>query len=307
MTRTSGRLAQLLRAAGRREAPDEAMMQRLRSATHSAWQAGLARRRRQRRLAVAASLLLLAAAGVLLARFHDQEPAMMVARDIRGQPVRVGQPVVAPAGGLALVRLPGATTTLRLAAGTRIAWRSASELDLVAGSLYMDTGSTGDPLPLRLQAGPVSIAHVGTQFLARRLADAVQVSVREGRVQLDRGGQQVELVRGDAATVSFRSDAPIDRYSAPSSGARWAWVDALAPPLAIEGRNLYAVLQALAYQAGLVLRIDDPGVLARTETTVLHGPDLALPPADALQAILATTDLAGLVYMEGDEVRIGRR
>ncbi len=308
MTPPSRKLEHLLREAGHRPEPDAQMLERLRAATHAAWQAQLAERRRQRQrwFAIAASLLLVAVGGLLMIRQQDSVPAMVVA-SMDGRLLRAGEEVTAPAAGLVLLRMPQTGTSLRLAPGTRLRWRTAEAVELLAGRIYVDTGHESDALPLRIEAGPVSIMHVGTQFVAERLADGVQVLVRDGVVRMSRGNDIVQLSRGETAKASFASGTAIERTVSASSGEAWSWADALAPPLLVEGRDLRSVLQEMAYQAGFTLRFDQASIESRAAGTMLHGPAIELPPTQALHAVLATSDLRVLPASSGDDVLIGPR
>ncbi|MGC4027880.1 MAG: FecR domain-containing protein [Steroidobacteraceae bacterium] len=313
MTPPSGKLGDLIRDAGRRQAPDAAMLERLHVSTHAAWQAQLAaRRRRYRFLATAASLLLVTAGALLLNRYRTAEPALAVARvsseaPAAGRLLHAGEEVQAGASGLVLVRVPETGTSLRLAAGTRLRWRAAGDVELLSGQVYVDTGHGSTTPALQIEAGPVSITHVGTQFVAQHLTHGVQVLVRDGLVRMSRGSEVVQLARGEAATASFDPGMAIEQKPAASSGAEWEWVDALAPPLRVEGRDLRSVLQEMAYQAGFVIRFDEAGTETRAAVTVLHGPAIELPPPEALRAVLATAGLRVLPASTGDEILIGPR
>lgn len=308
MNPSPGNLGELIRAAGRRTGPDAATLERLRAAAHASWQARLAeRRQRQRRVfAMAASVLAVVAGALLTFTLRNGASDVIVASVIDPAPgvtaqLHVGDEVLAPPAGMALARAPDGATSLRLAGGTRIRWRSPEDVELLSGRLYVDTGRSGDPRALRIAAAAVQIEHVGTQFMTERFADRVQVSVRDGQVRVSRDGQSLQLVEGETGVAAFDTGRPLTRSAVALSGPEWDWAEALAPHVVVEGRSLQAVLADLAYESGLPLRFASRDSEAAAANTLLHGPAIRLPPRAALRAVLATTQLQLIEPAGADE------
>lgn len=310
-------LAELIRAAGHRPEPSAEVMGRLRAGAHAQWQAGLRERRRRRLFAVAAGVAVLGFGALLLSVGRFSEAPSIVARltqagdhqIVRARPdadvldsdlLGVGDELRTPAStGITLAQLPQGTTSLRLAPATRLRWKSAERVELLAGAIYIDTSHgapgarAGDATanPLVIEIGAARIEHIGTQFMVTRRDDRTEVRVRDGMVRVTLGDESRRLVRGEAALVPSSGEGTIETERGAASGIVWQWVDGLAPRVPIEGRDLLTVLKTLAYEAGLELRFARPGVEATARGTTLHGPSLDLPPRDAMRAVLASSDL----------------
>jgi hypothetical protein len=329
-------LAQLLRVAGHRPTPPEEALKRMRTHVHGEWQAMLARRRRRQIFAVAASVLLAVGVSVpLLLRVPGTPPVAIAqlqgaapdlgivrgtraARQFAADRFAAGDELRTGAHAIALTRTDDPRGVLRLAAGSRLRWTDSTHVDLLQGRLYVDTGATRPTstagathgvtpaASLIVQAGEARIEHVGTQFLAERTNSGGTVSVREGRVRIDLAGTRAELGRGEAASFSDRG-ASLERTRSGADEDTWAWAEALAPHLALEGRDLRAVLAELAYEHGQSLRFARPEVETQVSQTVLHGPPLQLAPAEAMRTLLATAGFSATTGDGGSELVIDQR
>ena len=300
MNEPRDQIADLVRTAGRRPDLSPEAFQRMRAATHAQWQTELRSRKRQRFLAFAAGIAVLGLVALFSLMKAPGKPAVVahVAETADHQFLDAGDEFRSPASrGVTLTRLPDASTSLRLAAGTHLRWKSAGQVELLAGAIYVDTrhGSPGvaPPAsePLVIVAGSARIEHLGTQFMVVRRDPDVQVSVRDGLVLVTLGSESRSLERGETATLPVVETGTIQSGRMDGSGADWQWVDVLAPSLAIEGRDLLSVLKALAYEGGIEIRFANPGIEAMARTTTLHGPALDLPPREAMRALLTSSGL----------------
>lgn len=321
-------IAQLLRQAGKRSQPAPEAMERMRLSTHAAWRRRLRERARRRWFAAAASVLLVVAAGALtwrsvgtsgdalVARITASAPSLELRRSVIDtlrdrdpQVLRTGDRLITGSdAGATLAQFPGGNTTLRLDRNTEVAWIAASELRVVRGSVYVDTGVSGDlSPPLTLLAGEVRIAHVGTRFMTRVDGNTVRVAVRDGRVRVERGADSLLAGRGEEVEVVLDGTLPIVGRTIATSGDHWEWADVLAPATPIEGRPLSQVLAALAWQSGQELRYGNAAIAAQAGDVILHGPALAMPPRTAIEAVIATTPFEIEVVAGGEgELRIVR-
>jgi hypothetical protein len=325
-------VGRLIQAAGRRSAPSRDSLARMREAVHAEWQAGLRRRSRNRLFAIAASVLVLVGGGLLVANGPGLRPdggavvaslvqpgtAVSVDSGWRGWLRSSDSPDDLHAGdivstgsqyGTTLVRLPDARTTLRLDAATRLAWSSPGRVRLLSGRVYIDTGSGADGAPaadpLRIEAADTLVEHVGTRFVTSVDGSVVEVAVRDGLVRVTTAAQVASLARGERARVE--GQGAIVKAAGSAAGDGWGWVDALAPRLAIEGRDLLTVLRSLGFEAGVELAFAGQDIEARAGATVLHGPPVDLPPLEAMQAILATTSFVTREDGRPDRLRLELR
>jgi hypothetical protein len=191
--------------------------------------------------------------------------------------------------------------TLRIAPDTRFEVVTANEVALRAGEMYVDMPpdmARGAAFVVRTPLG--SIEHIGTQFDVTAVYREVLIRVREGRVRLSRGSAAetasagTELVVPPTGTTSRRSIA--------THGRQWEWVEALEPEYALEDRKLLDFLQWAARETGCRLSFSDERARALAEQTRLHGSVRGLPPAQALQRVLATTSLQS--EFEADVIRV---
>ena len=316
MTEPRDRIADLIRGAGQRPEPSAEVYERLRLNTHAHWQAGLRERRRRKFLAIAASVAVLGVGTLLFSLLVSRPQPVIVARLIQATDhevlrarggadaldsdlLGVGDELRIPGPqGITLAQLPKGTTSLRLAAGSRARWKSADRIELLAGAIYVDTshGAPGGGLtqaahdPLVIEVGDARIEHIGTQFMAVRRGNEVEVHVRDGLVRVTLGSDSRQLARGESANLRA-TGGPIQVGRDVTTEPAWQWADALAPRVPIEGRDLLTVLRTLAYQSGLELRFATPALEAAAAGTTLHGPILNLAPRETMRALLTTAGL----------------
>jgi ferric-dicitrate binding protein FerR (iron transport regulator) len=311
-------LQTLLRQAGRRPPPPDRVTAEVYQRTRRAWEFQLRRRQSMRRgYALAAGLVLALLVGRITWNFY---PHQVVAAAPQGQAVLITHtawhPFASRLGGAlyagdsvqtgsvgALLHGPGGTE-LRIARDTQLLLLSADRLDLKHGRLFVQTGTLASIQHLAVVTGLGIVEHLGTRFLVDREHDALLVAVRDGRVALHYGHDQaVELQGGQAAHVDPQGG--LRRWTLAALDETWDWADAMAAPLAIDGQSLYAVLSEIAQRTGLALRFDSAEAEAEAQRLSLHGAPLQLQPRFALEAVLATTTLAGST--SGREIVVSAR
>ena len=317
MTEPQDRIADLIRGAGQRPEPSAEVYERLRLTTHAHWQAGLRQRRRRRLFAIAASVALLGIGAAFFSLLQPTPAPVIVARltqaadhqilrarngadALDGELLGVGDELhTSGSQGVTLAQLPNGTTTLRLDAHTRVRWKSADRIELLAGAIYVDTshGAPGGGLtqaahdPLVIEVGDARIEHIGTQFMAVRRGNEVEVHVRDGLVRVTLGSDSRRLARGESANLRA-TGGPIQTGRDAAADPALAVGGCFAPRVPIEGRDLLTVLRTLAYQSGLELRFATPALEAAAASTTLHGPILDLAPRETMRALLTTSGLS---------------
>lgn len=303
-------VARLLRQAGKRAVPSPDMVERVRTQVHAVWREELVRRRRRRVLAVAASVMTLTFAGLWMLQQRGANAPQVVASIERGSAelgiqgeragpdatVLVGDRLETGPDAGAVLRLAGdagSNKSLRLAPGTRIDWVGPGQVRLLAGQVYLDAGAAtpGASTAIAFEAAGVRIQHVGTRFLVALSDTHLDVKVRDGTVRVEGAGEVALLQGGELGRMGLEKSGvtPMQRLPVGSSGEEWSWVDDLAPSLEIDEQSLWSVLQRAAQEGGLEIRFESAAVEQRARETVLHGPALAMPPRQALDAVLVTT------------------
>lgn len=337
-------LAAIIRGAGARTRPPEAAREAVYAAVHTEWRAVVASRTRARWRTLGWSLaatLAVATVGAWLAVPLVRPAAATVAEVVRSSgPVTVGPVNIGPVnigdnpgksslasaqagtaivagtmvgtgqGGRAALRIGAAS--VRIDEDSLVAFVSADQLVLRRGAVYVDTGGAGAG-SLRVGTPLGTVEHLGTQYETRLVGESLRVSVREGRVAVDRpdrpdhNSARLEGVAGERLTVE--SDGAVQRQIIGRSGEQWAWTSEIAPAFAIDERPLPEFLHWVSRETGLQVAYASPAVERQAEAVILRGSVTGLTPAQALTAVLATTELQS-VETDGVlliEARAGKR
>lgn len=215
-----------------------------------------------------------------------------------GQALAVGQELVTGPRGKAALAL-GKGVTVRLDADTRVALAGIDRMVIERGAVYLDSGETaGAGQALRIDSRFGSTRHLGTQYEVRVLPAALQVTVREGRVETapatGRASPQVAMA-GEQLLVA--ADGDVARQAVDRRDPRWSWIADVTPPYAIEDRKLADFLAWVCRETGRELTFADPASEAAARAIVLRGSVAGLSPDEALAAVMATTTLT---YMDTD-------
>lgn len=298
-------LTRLLARVGRRPEPPEETREAVYLTTVIAWRDSV-RRRRRRRFGL---LTLAAAAAAAVAGLSFRVPSggptpVLVATVIRGPgaatpvtTIHMGDAIAAPRpDGLVLSTRAG--HELRLAAGTRAHFTAPDRLRLEAGRVYFESATPGR---FEIDSHYGAASHVGTRYAVELRATALIVRVRDGLVAVETQAAHVRVPRGTQVTFDARGREQ-SRGAISTWGPAWSWVDALAPPLRLDGRPLVDVLEEIARESGRQLEFADDRVREACRHIDLKGPLLELPIGDRLYAVLATTGFEAVE--SGDRILI---
>jgi ferric-dicitrate binding protein FerR (iron transport regulator) len=310
-------LASLIQAGGRREAPPEWAYERAYAAMSGAWQAKLRARRARTLVALAASIAVLGVSVSFVLNMRESRPHALaslgrVERLIGAVEVRTGAgewtqlkdtatdltegtQLRTSAGSGAALQISGAS--VRIADRTELVLDSQARLLVQQGTLYVDTGGDIEPQRMLIIAGSTSVTDVGTQYEVRYRGGEYRVRVREGLVLLQRRGLQRRGIAGEQITVGqddvFRS-TPIA-----ANDPDWRWIQGLAPAPDIDEQPLTVLLAWVAREAGVQVRYSSPAIERKATATILHGTIQRLKPFEALEVMLATTDLRYELLADG--------
>ncbi len=166
-------------------------------------------------------------------------------------------------------------TTLRLASNRIV--------ELRRGAVYIESGGAGNAVEVRTPFG--SVRDIGTRFEVR-VQSGLTVRVREGSVDLSTKTNRVRVMSG------FESNVAADGVPATASlrSEEESWTAAIAPPFAIEGQSMAALLEYCSRESGLPLRYDE-GVERVARATLLHGSMSEQSPVDTAAEIAPTAGL----------------
>ena len=260
-----------------------------------------ARSRRRRHVRwLAAAVVLFAIGGVALWQQIDSSaPAIATVESLTGhvrnstldRVVEVGDFVAAgtrleTGSGGATLHL-AETISVRIDKHSSLRFESPSALTLEAGAVYLDTGPE-ETHTVQVQT-PFGVARdIGTQFEVRLLEDALQVQVREGRVDVEQGPAHHEVAAGTRAT--FRG-GEVRHQDLSAHAAEWSWAVARAPAFELSGRPLNEVLAWVSRETGWQIVFVDPAVEREVGEQLIQGSIGGLRPDQAAGAVLPAFDL----------------
>lgn len=311
-------LARLVHAAGRRETPHVQAYERALAAATEVWQAKVRRRRWRMAFATAASIAALTAGAAFVLRSLDSPSThpgyaaaqiarvigVVRARTIDGNWIEVregsdGLPIgtgVRTDAESAVALLVG-TVSVRIASNAEVVLESHSQLRLVHGKVYVDTGSGNLPGRMSVISAAGSVSDVGTQFEVQYDPTGYRVRIREGEVLLRYNARQQRGRAGEQ--LSIDANGAIRSTPIASGGPTWSWVHALASAPDVDNQPVALLLAWVARETGVEVRYATPAVERRAMTTILHGSIHDLEPLEALRVMLATTDLQHEVLADG--------
>lgn len=303
-------LEALLREVGRRDEPSAAAMAEVRRTVHGEWLATISQRKRQRRVfafAIAASIAFVTVLAGWTLRFAapDAEFAVTVARIAgdarlqtipasRGHTIKVGDTVAIGSVlttddemRVALAFGPG--TSIRIDRGSKIERVSPSRFRLSAGAVYIDAQPQAEHHELLIETRAGDVQHVGTQYQVRQSGQVVEVSIREGRVQI--AGSHGTALASAGERVHIAAAGEVRRGAISGQDPAWEWAEATSPVFALDNRTLAEFLEWVARETGRQVVYASPEARRRAEALKLHGSIDGLDLDTALSAVLSTTDL----------------
>ena len=204
------------------------------------------------------------------------------------QPVHAGD-VLATGAGQKLSILIDNAESLRLDQNTTLAFVAKGEFRLDAGRVYADTGDfmyRDRGLIIHTEKGTVT--DVGTQFAVQVASSGLDVAVREGRVDISRGGNDFVAVAGER--LRLESDNQPTVAALEPHDAFWDWTAALAPVFDIENKSLLDFLRWAARETGRELIFADNELRMSAMRTDLHGSVADFEPIEAVESVLAATN-----------------
>jgi ferric-dicitrate binding protein FerR (iron transport regulator) len=303
-------LGELLKEVGRRDLPPADFTRDLKATLHAEWRAGVDRRQAARRRwawggAVAATLAAVAigvgvrstdTAAIETGRIaRVAGPLTIVTHDARtlsaavDQSITVGERLQTHAASRAAVQLANGVT-LRLDHDTDLRFDAGNRITLAQGALYVDAGAEGQAgRALVVDTSHGSVRHLGTLYEVRVGDETLRVSVREGKVEVARDDAAIVGVAGERLLITRSGN--LERVTIAANADDWDWLESVAPQFAIDGKPLVEFLSWAGRELGQEVVFTTPATEAEARAVVLKGSTTGLNPAQALDAVLATTTL----------------
>lgn len=304
-------LGELIQVAGRRPSPSSDHYEQTLAAAHAVWQQKVrATRQRQRVVAVAASIAIVAIGIGAVLRLLPDTPlppiasAAVIQGDVAvfspesgtwapvtetGSELGAGDRLRTDSEGRAAFRL-GDQISVRIDSASELMFTSESELELIAGAVYVDSGAGNRAGSLEIATSHGIVQDIGTQFEVATMDDGLRVRVREGLVQLYQAEQ--ELAFEGRAGQEFRVDpvGTIRQNSFSPYDPAWSWAEALAGSPNVEGMPVLEFLNWVARETGREIQFEGRNVQLAAGSAILHGNAQNLTPMEALEVMLSTTN-----------------
>lgn len=209
-----------------------------------------------------------------------------------GAVIRSGVSLASSAQGRAAVTLPGGISA-RIDRDSLLRFLAPDRVVVERGALYVDSGQA-TPAPLDVVTSSGIVRHVGTQYEVRLVGQEVRIRVREGRIEWRSRRGEVEDGR---AGEQLRIDGVgrISRSRAATHGESWQWVAATTPVIDVNGLRLDEFLDWAGRELGCEVVFDDSSIAAEAASIRVRGSIDGLTPAQAVEAVLATTSLRAVV------------
>lgn len=312
-------LGELIRAAGRREPPPEEVYRATLAAATAAWRVKTRRGQLRRSMAWAAAAAVAVVGAVALLDWRvpgGAQPDVARLERVAGsvelfdgdawRRLQAGSAMLP--GGVRLRTVAGSRAglaleggvSLRLGAATEAQIDSARRIYIARGTVYVDTGpAAARGLEVVTPAG--TARDLGTQFELAVADGTLRLRVREGRVGIDRGGR---LFTGSAGEqLSIDPFGGMTRASIAPDDDAWQWTQGLASPPDVDGRPATELLEWVARETGREVHYASPAIRAQAARAILHGDIRHLAPLEALEVMLATTDLE-VVLADGATIEV---
>lgn len=304
-------LARLIARAGRREEPPELVEAQVRAAVRAEW-TRVTDRRRKRKYMIVAAAAVVAFAAVGLSSFLPRpdsavpDPVGRIVRatgDVRflapdGEVLRVGAAPFAEALRAGYAVLTGTDAginlaiaggvSVRLAPSTRLEWVDAHRARLLTGAVYVDSPPRVDSVYLAIETDFGDVTHFGTQYLVAVGASELTVRVREGMVAFNSGA--VREIASAAEQIAVDKAGQVRRARVDPYGPEWSWAEALAPEFDITDRSLLDFLEWASRETGRPVAFADEALRLEARDVMLKGSTHGLTVAQALDAVLSTTN-----------------
>lgn len=319
MQRETDLVESLLRSAGRRIEPPDGSYERVFVAAHAAFHAKSSRRRGRARLLLAgvAAALVVGVALVLrltspiaqggeLARIERVSGGVELATGDSWMPLAENRASMGTGrrlrtrvdGRVAVGLLVGGS--LRLAGDTEVMFDAPGRLYVQRGTIYVDSGPGSGAARLEVVTPAGTARDIGTQFELQVTGSALRLRVREGSVALDRGGRTLTGQAGEQ--VSIDGFDGVTRSPIAPDDPAWQWAESIAPMPDMDGKPAAALISWVARETGRRLRYESALVERRATAVILHGDVRHLAPIEALEVMLATTDLK--FELRGDTMEV---
>jgi hypothetical protein len=313
-------LGKLLRQAGARPVPPEALAKDVKSAVYDVWQEEVARSRKVRRsrwMAIAASVALVISIGIFQLESELPENVASVDNVMNRVEFNTGDSWEIVTDESSLNRSSSIRTgdnaylSITLASGMNVRVDENSEVQLSGihqislekGRVYIDSyaRSADDNFVVKTLYGQAT--DIGTQFAVATAEDGWIIQVREGLVVVQDEG--IEKSIGEGGRISISAADEYTTSTVNSTDSSWQWAENVLPTFDIEGKSLDAYLIWFSRETGTEVTFRSELARSAAASTMLSGSIDGFKPGESLEIVLSATDFE-LIDKNDDSVLIGK-
>jgi ferric-dicitrate binding protein FerR (iron transport regulator) len=236
-------------------------------------------------------------------RWRSPAQALQVGAKVRADDVLTTGPASA-----ALLRV-GPVLTLRVAPQSQLRFDGVDRVTLLRGQVYVDSNSALGVATALTVATPLGdVRHLGTRYLVRADADAIEVGVRDGRVRLSGRAPGVAAEAGAGERLRLATQVgSVERSALAGDDPAYAWLAAIPAPVDIEGQTLADFLAWYAAETGRDVVLGSGAQDEPLRDVRLSGSVAGLTPERALETVAAVTDLTVVRNPGGVQVGVAAR
>ena len=175
-------------------------------------------------------------------------------------------------------------------------------IEVLAGKIYASDESRKPVLPsIEVVTVHGRVVDIGTQFTVELTANRTVATVRRGQLEFDTsdGNFRLSTTALGAGRLVVDDRQQPEFSQVPATGEEWSWIYQSAPAYELEGSTAYEFLQWSTGETGYQLEFSDYSTEVYSHTTTLHGSIDALNPEQAIQSVMATTDMQAVLTDDG--------
>ena len=263
---------ELLKTHGERIQPDEIMARRARNNVRAHWQASIVKQQKQRKtfvLRIAAAVMLMVTTGFFVQHnLQDNSPkAIAHSLYVQGevsistdhnnwQLAKQGDLTTQLTAGIWLKTSGNSfanitlsdNSQLRINQNTQLQLVSQSEVKLLDGEIYHDADDVIKSMPITISTSLGNINHIGTRYLVNKNQTNLQVTVRNGLVEISNNSSKKQLQAG--RQINIQSSGEQQENAVLAYDRLWQWTQDAGQPFMAENKSLHDFVRWYAHENG---------------------------------------------------------
>lgn len=298
----------LLAIHGKREQPDDLMKRRAMNNVKAHWQANLKKQQKQKSIfqnhifRVAATVLFFVGVGMFLKYSEFNHTTSMFASDqfVQGEILysidgnswyKSKQTYIEQGVWLKTSKDSFTNITLfdnsqlRINQNTIVEFVNLNEVRLVSGEIYHDADNASITNPLKINTSLGNIQHIGTRYLVKKSESDLQISVRNGLVEVSNGVESKQIESGKQILINAQGSQKETNIA--SYDSLWNWTQNASKPFQVKDKSLNEFIIWYAHENGY--QIDWNLSQSKTTRVKLTGNISGLSKSQQIKTIFLST------------------